>query len=203
MKFNFITNVNNTNLVVNSNHIYPRFSLYLSALLTSERLTFQELKVANSFADRDSVNSSSELAIRDVKNFHTLSIKFTTNNMYIYMLDLYGKLFYAVGSPGGYGIKVSRKNKRHNLRKLIQLYCNELVRRQSGLYPIIMVRLALTIRMRKKVIRWLEEFFFSRLRRKKQIIKIYDFIPFKAFNGCRARIFRRKKRLRHYTVKAL
>ena len=160
--------------------------------------------------------------------YNTYKIKYARNNIFCHLFNNHGHTVHPVKSFGSYKIKISKKDKHKHIKKLMQLYSDEIINNKvtntkHTITPVMVFNFESTKRIRKKIFRWIRgmvirKAFKRRLFRRKQYKKLkqhkklkqykkfqkkkqdLDFMcafklgPLKAFNGCRGRIIRRKKR---------
>lgn len=166
-------------------------------------------EVSNDFilARRRSLSREKEKFLKRIrckisKYYYILHITVKSNNIFCILTDNKKKTICRARNSGSFGMKISKKNVKHNLDFFIKQYKKLLIEKGITLTNTMAIKLNCSRKHRKTLLKTAESLFFSELNEKKSALLI-DIKQGKPFNGCRGIKLRRKKRFKPRIFKVI
>lgn len=136
------------------------------------------------------------------KYYYILHVTVKYNNIFCILTDNKKRTITRARSSGSFGMKISKKNVKHNLDFFIKQYRKLLVEKGIILTNTIGIKLNCSRKHRKTLLKTIKSTFFTGLSSDKKSL-IIDIKQGKPFNGCRGVKLRRKKRFKPRIFKVL
>jgi ribosomal protein S11 len=120
--------------------------------------------------------------------FFSINIKCSQNNVFCVLTDFFTGKNLCSYSSGTYGIKISRKTVRYNIKTVLTYFFRQIKKQMSNAEILIFI-LTIPINSKKNIL----SFIFSQLDKTDNKVIFFVLKNLKCFNGCRLKKKKRKK----------